>query len=311
MTRKTTKTKTRKSYPKKDHYQVVTDQIVAALEAGTTPWVCPWDRVAGLPHNGHSGHVYRGINTWLTWASGHNDPRWFTFKQVGNYGTSHVRKGEKSTPIIFWSFVKKTDEDDDGTTRTRTIPMLRTFAVFNYTQIEWDAEHMPKGVELRDIDPATACAEAAAFVTETGAEVVHGGNRACYSPSMDRISMPEAGAFKDAQNYWSTLLHEVTHWSGHTSRCNRDLKGRFGSEAYAAEELVAELGSAFLCADFGIKGGLQHPEYVANWLKVLKGDKYAVFTAARLAKQAVTFLKGEESAEESADETEVAESKAA
>jgi antirestriction protein ArdC len=171
--------------------------------------------------------------------------------------------------------------------------MLKTYTVFNFEQIEWDPEHMPKGIELKDINPEAACAEAACLIKKTGATIKHGGGRAFYRSSDDFIGMPEPGAFEDANAYWATLLHEVTHWTGHASRCARDLQNRFGDEKYAAEELVAEMGSAFLCTDLGIQGKIQHASYVSNWIKVLRNDKYALFTAARLAREAVAFAKGE------------------
>ena len=246
------------------------------------------------------------------------DPRWFTFNQTKKFGTAHVRKGEKGTMIFKWLFLKKTvkEDDTDGNEveRNRTVPILKTFTVFNYAQIEWDSDHMPKGVELKDIDPEAACVEAASLVAKTGAKIKHGGGRAFYRPSDDFIGMPEPGAFEDANAYWATMLHEVTHWTGHGSRCARNLGNRFGSEAYAAEELVAEMGSAFLCTDLGVAGKLQHAGYVADWIKVLKNDKYALFTAARLAREAVTFAKGEKATKtETADPTaiETAEAKAA
>lgn len=284
---------------RKDQYELVTSAIVAALEKGVAPWICPWDKKIGLPHNGVSGHIYQGINVWLCWASGFADNRWYTFKQVqDNFGKSHVRKGEKGTHIIKWLFLDKDETDGNGTTVSRKVPVLRTYVVFNHGQIEWEAGKEPKLPDYAEVDPAVSCAEAAALVAQTGATVKHGGARACYSPSQDEIHMPFAGTFDTPEAYWATLLHEVTHWTGHKSRCNRDLTGRFGSESYAAEELVAELGSAFLCADLKIQGQLQHPEYIGHWIKVLNNDKYAIFTAARLAKEAVTYVNGNETDEE-------------
>lgn len=284
-----------KRYAKKDRYQQITDKIVDALEKGVAPWHCPWDRAAGMPHNGHTGHRYQGLNVFLCWASDFTDARWFTYNQVKKYGKSHVRKGEKGTPIFKWLFVEKkeTDEDEDGNEveKTKTIPIIKGYTVFNYEQVEWDPENMPKGAELKDIDPEAANAKAAEMIEAVGAEIRHGGARACYNPKKDVISMPLAGTFEDADSYWATLLHELTHWTGHETRCNRKLGSRFGAEAYAAEELVAEMGSAFLCADVGIASRAQHSGYIAHWIKMLKDDKYALFTAARLAREAVTLIK--------------------
>lgn len=290
---------------KTDRYQQVTDRIVASLEKGVVPWVKPWDASADLPHNGKSGHVYKGINTWLCWGSGFADSRWFTFKQVTEYGKSHVKKGEKGTPIVKWLFKKVEDGTDaSGTVQYKTVPILLAYIVFNYEQIEWDENHKPKEPEARsDFDPNAACAEAAALLEKAGLELHHGGGRACYSPLQDRVNLPRPETFDDAGAYWATALHEATHWTGHESRCNRSLSTRFGTESYAMEELVAELGSAFLCGDFGIQGHLQHESYLGTWAARLKEDKYAIFTAARLAREAVEFLRGGVATEEESVET--------
>lgn len=296
-----------------DNYQTVTDAIVAALEKGVAPWVCPWDKAAGLPHNGASGHVYSGINMMLCWAAGFGDPRWFTFNQVGDYGKSHVRKGSKGTKIVFWKFIDQTMKDSngqpvldsDGKEQMKRLPLLKVFTVFNYEQVEWDTEHMPKGTELKDIDPTAACADAQALLDATGAKVTAGGGHACYIPSEDRIEMPLAGTFDSADSFWSTQLHELVHWTGAPTRCGRDLTGRFGASAYAMEELIAEMGAAFLCADLGIQGKLQHESYIASWLKVLRGDKYAVFSAASRAKEAAQWLH-EQAGKAVAEEVEAA-----
>lgn len=282
----------RKSFAKVDRYQQVTDRIVEALERGVAPWVCPWDKAAsGLPRNGHTGHVYRGINTWMCWSSGYSDPRWFTFNQVKQYGSSSVRKGEKGTPIVYWRLVEKKERDEEtGNETTRKIPFLKGFTVFNYEQISWDPECAPKGVELREHDPCAENEAAAAFVAALGADLSHGGSRAFYRPSTDEIRLPEPGAFKSVDDYWSTSFHEHIHWTGASSRCDRGRFGRFGDESYAMEELVAELGAAFLCADLGVGGHLQHAEYVGNWIRVLKSDNRAIFTAQSAARKAVEWM---------------------
>lgn len=290
----------------RDNYQLITDHITAALEelaAGTrtiAPWQRPWNASAAAAHNGHTGHVYRGINLLLIWCSGYADPRWYTFKQVSdNYGASHVRKGEKGTTVTFFQVVSVKDDDEttDGK-RARRRPLLRTYTVFNHAQIEWEAGREPAAPELKALDPAAAHAEAMAALVATGASVEHGGERACYSPSLDAIRMPPVGAFRDEAAYISTRAHETVHWTGHTTRCARDLSGRFGSESYAAEELVAEIGAAFFCADFGLPSQLDenHLPYLASWIKVLRGDKFAIFTAARLAREAVGYIRGERAA---------------
>lgn len=278
--------------PKADHVQDATDRIVAALEAGTAPWVCPWDSQAGLPRNGHSGRAYSGINVLLLWVTGQRDSRWYTYKQVseGGYGASHVKRGEKGTKIVFWQFLKKTETDEaTGDESSRTIPFCRVYTVFNHMQVEWEAGKEP-GVVTAPVDPATEFEAAADYFNSLDAVVIHGGGMAAYNKASDEIYMPPSAAFNSAASYWATRSHETIHWTGHTSRCDRDLKGRFGDESYAAEELVAEMGSAFLCATLGVKGKLQHAEYVGHWIKILRGDKYAIFTAAKKASEAVKFL---------------------
>jgi len=294
--------------PKADHIQETTDKIVAALESGVAPWVCPWDRSVGFPRNGHSGRQYNGINVVLLWLSGYHDARWYTYKQVseGGYGASHVKRGEKGTKIVFWQFIKKTETDETtGEDTQKVIPFCRAFTVFNHMQIEWEAGKEPGANGGNSpVDPATEFNAAAEYFEAVGASVTHGGGTAAYSKAPDEIYLPPAAAFNSAADYWATRSHETVHWTGHKSRCDRDMTGRFGDEAYAAEELVAEMGSAFLCAFLGVKGKLQHASYLAHWIKILKGDKYAIFTAARKAKEAIVYLDTQVGVESVPEETD-------
>jgi len=289
----------KKNYAAKDHYQDITDAIVASLEAGVAPWTCPWDRSLGLPRNGHSGHIYQGINTWLcfarSWAEGWTDPRFFTFNQMTTYG-AHIPRGTSGTKIVHWRFSvpkqRKDETDEDYEARKHNkVPILSVYTLFNVAQIEWGEAGPPKATKAEPVDLEQVNAEAAEFLNTVGAVIKHGGGKAAYNTKTDTICLPAPEAFKTVEDYLCTAFHEVIHWTGAKGRCDRKLTTRFGTEAYAAEELVAELGAAFLCADYGIEGKLQHPEYIGHWLKVLKGDKYAVFTAARLARDAATFTK--------------------
>ena len=295
-------------YVPQDSYKVITDAVVEALEAGVAPWVCPWDRSLGVSHNGASGHIYQGINIWMTYIAAQindfNDPRWYTFNQARQKGGSV--KGQHGTKIIKWLFVapkQKTGESDADfkARKDRKVPLLKTYTVFNHEQVTWAEGKEPKLTKTEPVDPAQVNADAAEFLATVGAVIKHGGARAAYDTKKDIIKLPVADAFNTIEDYFATAFHEVIHWTGHADRCDRDLKGRFGSEAYAAEELVAEMGAAFLCGDYHIDGKLQHPEYVGHWLKVLKGDKYAVFTAARLARNAANFTKVEPKADAKAD----------
>lgn len=283
---------------RRDLYQEVTDRIVAALEAGTAPWVRPWS-TAGEPgpqRNGASGHVYKGINSVLTGMSGFASPRWYTFKQAKALGGS-VRKGEKGTTVIYWQFLDAkapavpSEDAEEAGSRSRKIPLLRHYVVFNAEQVEW-----PDASKHAVVEGAAGHVgddnydDAVALVAASGADLQHQGVRAYYQPGADRIVVPSPSRFENAASYHATVLHELAHWTGHQSRLNRDLTGRYGMESYAAEELVAELAAAFLSADLGIDGRLQHAEYIGSWVKVLRSDKRAIFTASRLAQEAADYL---------------------
>jgi len=285
--------------PRSDWYQDVTDRIIASLEAGPGEWSKPWKSlgVNGMPRNGSSNRQYNGINVWLLALSGYSDARWYTFNQAKALD-ANVRKGEKGTKIVFWQFIS--EKDENGVETGKKIPLLRVFTVFNAQQIEG----LPNVEKAPEVDPTVGFEKAAEIVAALGATVSHGGDRACYIPSEDSIRLPEPGQFTNLAHYWSTTLHEIGHWTGHTSRLDRKLGNRFGSNEYAMEELVAEITSAFTCAALGIEGELSHPEYINNWLKVLRGDKYAVFGAAREAQKAAAFiLNGGSEVEVEDDET--------
>lgn len=309
--------KRRETDEKRDVYQEVTDKIVAALErGGVPPWVRPWtarDAASGggvMPINGSTLKPYRGVNVILLWASSFNDTRWYTFAQAHEAG-GHVRKGEKGTLACFFkpsngSYRAVQKDETTGEEKEVSVkkpPVLRHFYLWNHTQIDWDQVADP-------VEPAPAPAPEMRFkaaqelVERSGAQIRHGGDRAFYRPSEDRIQLPPVEVFVDEGAYWSTALHELTHWTGHPSRCKRAFGGRFGDAAYAFEELVAELGSAMLCALAEIDGKLQHQEYLANWLQVLKSDKYAIFTASREAQKAADFISRQA---DTADENEGAE----
>lgn len=272
----------------------VTAQIIAQLEAGTVPWVKPWRadaKFSGQPYNAASNRCYRGINVALLCAPQYEHSAWLTFKQAKDAG-ANVRKGEKGSLIVFYKPFKVTDRnaqpDENGDRATRTIPLLRTFHVFNIAQVEnLPAKFLPQPDTRTEPER-----HAAADALLAQATIRHGGDRAFYSPGPDFIQLPKAPDFRSVADYYATALHELTHWTGHKSRCNRDFSGRFGNEQYAREELVAEMGAAFLCANVGIAGKLQHAEYIANWLQVLRGDHNAVLNAASLAQKAADFVLG-------------------
>jgi antirestriction protein ArdC len=288
--------------PKQDIYARITAKIVAVLEDGVRPWVRPWnaEHAAGritrpLRHN---GQPYTGINILSLWASanvqGFAAPIWMTYRQAVELG-AHVRKGEKGSPVVYANSITRTETDAaTGDDIERAIHFLKGYTVFNVEQIEGLPAQYHAPAEPR-LEPVARIANAETFFAATGVTIAHGGTRAFYRPSTDSIQMPPFEAFRDPQSYYATLAHETTHATAHESRLARDFGGRrFGSEAYAVEELVAELGAAFLCADLdlALEPREDHASYIANWLEVLKNDNRAVFTAASHAQRAADFLNG-------------------
>jgi antirestriction protein ArdC len=287
---------------KADIYQRITDQIVTELEKGVKPWLQPWH----AEHAGGritrplraNGIAYRGINVLMLWSAamdkGYAAPVWMTFKQAMELNAS-VRKGERGSLVVYADKILRTETDAaTGEDSERAIPFMKGYIVFNVEQIDGLPEqYYPKPVPRLESVPRNGRAEA--FFAATGANVVHGGNRACYIASTDSIHMPCIDFFRDAQSYYATRAHETTHWTRHKSRLDREFgRKRFGDEGYAMEELVAELGSAFLSADLDLTPDVRedHASYIASWIKVLKDDKRAIFTAASHAQRAVDYLHG-------------------
>ncbi|MCW2247857.1 antirestriction protein ArdC [Azospirillum fermentarium] len=283
---------------KADIYTRITETIIAAIEAGAGDFRMPWHGAGDMsrPMNIISGKPYRGINTLALWAAGQEkgfaSPVWGTYKQWQDKG-AQVRKGEKSSLVVFWKIseaASSEEQDNEGEEQQGKARILaRAYYVFNAAQVEgWEAPALPV------LPPAERIAHAEAFFAGLGATIREGGTRACYIPSRDEIHIPPFAAFRDAVAYYTTLAHEATHWTAHPTRCASDLKGRFGSESYAAEELVAELGAAYLCADLGLASEPRpdHAAYIASWLKVLRNDSRAIFTAAARAQAAADWMHG-------------------
>jgi antirestriction protein ArdC len=286
---------------KQDLYTRITNRIVAELEKGCSPWLKPWnaEHAAGritrpLRHN---GTPYRGINILNLWiaatTSGYTCPIWFTYKQSKELG-AQVRKGEKGELVVFASKITRTEATPQGEETERKIPFLKGYTVFNVEQIDGLPSHFTAPA-APTLDPVQRIAHAESFFANTKADIRHGGNQAYYVPSRDFIQMPPFETFRDAESYYATLAHEMTHHTGHSSRLNRQFgRKRWGDEVTAAEELVAELGSAFLSADLGLtpEPREDHASYIENWLRMLKNDKRAIFTAASYAERAAAFLHG-------------------
>lgn len=273
-------------------YEEVTQKIVDELEQGTAPWVKPWTGgEGGMPFNATSQRRYSGVNVLLLWGEafrkGYRHHGWLTFKQARALG-GHVKKGEHGCHVVYASSFTKHEQQENGEEEDRKIPFLKSYTVFNVAQTEGLPASMYAVAEPKPLDDAIEDVEA--FIARIGADVRHGGDRACYMPGVDAILLPESSCFESAAHYYATSLHEHAHWTGHASRLARDLTGRFGDSAYAAEELVAELSAAFLCASLSIPGRLRHAEYLGSWLSVLKRDSKAIFTAAARATEAAQFL---------------------
>lgn len=269
----------------------ITDTIIRSIEEGqaTGAWVKPWAAI-DIPTNASTGKAYRGVNVlwfWMTAAdNGWSSNMWATYKQWQALG-AQVRKGEKGTGGIKWvaTACKDHGPEESCTRCGRIFPTV--FTVFNAEQV--DGYEHPVSTGLSDEQRLD---EAERFFERVGADVKHGGDRAFYSPSLDHIAVPRFADFSSPAAYYATVGHEMTHWTGAKKRLDRDLSGRFGSDSYAVEELVAELGAAMLCAHLGISDTPRpdHAEYLAAWLKILKADPRALITAASKAATAVEFL---------------------
>jgi antirestriction protein ArdC len=286
-----------------DIYQSITDKLVAALEACESPWDYPWNKALAASLSGKggaslyptnvTGYAYRGVNVLVLWCAadelGYPTQVWGTYRQWQAQG-AQVRKGEKGQMTVFWKRNTYKATTDEGEEEERTSLLARCAFVFNAAQVEG---YEPKAAKPKAVEPEPEDApEVKGWVKNTGAVIKHGGDRAFYRPATDSIQMPPRKAFKSEDGYWSTLLHELTHWTGAATRCNRQFGQRFGDEAYAFEELVAEMGAAFLCADLRVspEPRADHAAYLKHWLNVLKADKRAIFTAASKAQAAAKFL---------------------
>lgn len=281
----------------RDHYQEITDQIVAALESGTKPWRQPWDSAKTgrptLPVNATTGRPYHGINVLVlamsAFAFGCGDPRFCSFKQASDRGWQ-IRKGERGTRIFFFKRMEVADRDalPGAEERTKRVPMLRAYTVFNGAQIDgippWEAPDV--------VDAPWRCPEAAdVIIQNSGARVHVGGSRAFYSPANDVICHPPLSSFQSVESFGVTMLHELGHWTSHQSRLNRDVQNKFDSEKYAQEELRAELASVFIGATLGLPCDIpNHADYIASWIAVLKNDRREIFRAASEAQRIANYL---------------------
>ncbi|MGN8037820.1 ArdC family protein [Chitinophaga sp. 22321] len=284
---------------RRDIHQQVTDTIIRQLEAGTVPWHQPWkgeSRLLDLPKNYTTNKKYRGINILLLWGAAlehqYTSPEWASFKQWQEKKES-VRKGEKGNMIVYYDTIER---EVDG--ELKKIPFIKTSVVFNRCQLA--SYTLEDAADASDIEWFERMDHIEDFIANTNAIIETRSDGAAYAPALDKIFMPPVEAFIQTETctategYYSTLLHELTHWTGSKARLNREGGKKFGDQHYATEELVAELGAAFMCAEFGI-GVLEkgdHAGYIDFWLKVLKENKHCIFTAVSEASKAVDFLQG-------------------
>jgi len=266
--------------------QEVTDRILAEMQQGKLPWVQPWSGRGSnaMPRNAITKRAYSGANVVLLWLSPYASQDWITYKQAQELG-GNVKKGEKGTHIIYASQVKGKDKE---TQEDKSFFMLKSYTVFNIEQCEGIDLNAQPVASINQDQRDRGCD---AFMASTGADIRHGEGRAYYRQAGDYIMLPPYEMFKSGVGYYETALHELVHWTGAEARCNRQFGKRFGDRAYAAEELVAELGAAFMCAEFGYDAMTQHAAYIQNWIELLKDDPKAFITAASKASQAVEYLR--------------------
>lgn len=267
-----------------DKMKEAAQQIIALMKEHGANWSKPWADI-GAQRNAMTKRAYRGSNVlWLSLsahAQGFDSSEWSTYKQWQELGAS-VKKGSKATPIFFFSVLER---DNKETGEKDKFGFWKSYSVFNASQVEgYTAPELPKGFN--------PIARAETFIAQTGADIHHGGDRAYYSPIRDYIALPPMAAFDNPTSYYSTALHELTHWTGHKSRCDRDLTGKFGGEDYAKEELIAECGAALLCMSLGIEKQPtpEHAQYLNNWMKAIGDDYKVIFTAMSKAQKAIDHL---------------------
>lgn len=289
---------------KQSIYEQVTNDIVKQLEQGIAPWDhgAMWNvpegvSSVGMPVNGVSGNRYRGINVLILWATawekGLGSGTWLTFKQVKNLGGS-VIKGEKSARITYFDRFTPDDEKQQAKAEGRdakTVPFIKTYNVFNVRQCEGLPEELMATFEPAEWEAAEPHCEA--IIARNNPRLTFDPSGACYIPALDTVQMVPGQFFPEPLDYYRVLFHELTHWTGHEDRLNREIRNKFGSPKYAFEELVAELGAAFISASLGLPSSLRHAEYLDSWIKCLKEDSRAIFKAATLASKAADFILGD------------------
>lgn len=275
---------------KADVYEIINNQIIEKLEQGTIPWKKPWNiNGQGFPSNYVTKEHYHGINIMFTAMQGHSSPYWLTYKQCQESG-GQVKKGEKGTKIVYWNIIEKTVTDSIGNETIKKIPFLRYWTIFNVEQCERLTIDKPKTVSH---DPIAECENIINGFADKPEITYKAMDRACYFPQDDKVQLPPMESFPVPEEYYDTLFHELVHSTGHESRLKRDKSfSFFGSESYSKEELVAEMGAAYLCGLAGIERKTidNSAAYIKAWISRLRDDKTMLVSAGSLAKKAVEYI---------------------
>jgi antirestriction protein ArdC len=276
-----------------DLFEKVTADLITAIEDGASGWRMPWHCLASGTPTSVDGRPYRGWNTMVLamvaadrgWPSN----RWATYRAWQRHGCQ-VRRGERGTRVVLWKPTERprAEESDEKAQSSRSL-IARVYTVFAAEQADGSDRFVPQPAE---VDSEARVADAEAYFASVGARVVIGGDRACYAPTLDEIRLPALSQFEHPSAAYATAAHEHIHWTGHESRLGRDLSGRFGDHAYGAEELIAELGAAFWCAQFGLMPATRddHAAYLGDWLAMLRADARALVAACGHAQRAVDYL---------------------
>lgn len=269
----------------------VLDEIIKQLEKGTVPWKQPWFSISKC--NLMTGHVYRGTNRIL--LSNFSDQFYLTFNQTNQLG-GHVKKGEKSKLVIFWKFSNRIEKDENGNEEIKqNAPLIKTYRVFGLSQIEGiEPDILEKRIQKSNmiLKENKINMDIDTFIDATHAQIEHTDQtKAFYAPGIDLINMPQLGQFENSDAYYTTLFHELTHWTGHENRCKRDLKNNYNANSYGKEELVAELGSALIANEFKINRIKENAAYLENWLSAIRENKNILFSSATKAEEAINYLK--------------------
>lgn len=303
-------TATKKSLTNKEIYDMIANNIMSMLDNGVVPWNKPWDAESEMPRNAISKRPYHGVNVWMLAFSGFQSPYWATYNQIKSKG-GHVKAGMKGTQIYFYKMFSKlvVDDkgkpilDDKGNKQFQKFPMLKVSYVFNLDQCEGFT--LPKREKkFKSVKEKLEICENIWNGYANRPSLVHGGSRAFYRSSEDKIGMPEMQDFKNSESYYATFFHEMGHSTGHSTRLNRELGNKFGSDKYGREELVAEFSSSYLCAIAGIEKEIieNSASYIQNWKDAIKADPAMVMVGASKAQKAADFILGTKEEEEEEEE---------